>query len=641
MKAEYTSEMTGLTRVALYYRVSTEEQRRHGYSLGDQRRALRQHAQRQGYAVVEEIGDEGLSGADPYRPGLLRILELSEARKIDLVLATKRNRLFRDLYLRRGFERDLSRHRVRLKALDDTDNPIADGVMDLLSEEQRREIARETRRGRMQRARSGRVVASAPPYGFRFNHDNTSFVVEEAGATVVRRVFRMLAAGHSVNGVKSALEKDSVPAPRGGKYWSRPSLRQMVNDEVYKPHTREELEGLVEEGLLARGVLDGMEQPDDPHGVWWFNRLLVESYYEDDRKRRSFTEPPREERVAVPVPDLGVPREHVEEARRGIQGNRAPSSAAGRRFWDLSGGVLFCKCGRRMATHTVKRKGGRGFYYVCGQRRSGRGRCEHGAKYHPAQETERRVRAFLSRLLQDPETLREQVERQAAEERRALRAPEREVAAWKERLASLGRKRSGYLDQQAEGLISMAELREKLDSLETERERAERKLRGFEDRDKRLRELEALPDLVEAYLRDLPHILARTPGVREYETVPAQRTDENPLGVYTLTPERIRHLQGEELEHRRRAAADEEAARYREMYDALGFRVTAHPDGTLEVGWKFGKEPKLLRTENDASPNRHATAHFHATEHPLVQSFQPGEDWIWCYVDEVVMEPRR
>ena len=41
----------------------------------------------------------------------------------------------------------------------------------------------------------------------------------------------------------------------------------------------------------------------------------------------------------------------------------------------------------------------------------------------------------------------------------------------------------------------------------------------------------------------------------------------------------------------------------------------------------------------DSSKNRHATAHFHATEHPLVQSFQPDEDWIWCYVDEVVMQP--
>jgi uncharacterized UBP type Zn finger protein len=41
----------------------------------------------------------------------------------------------------------------------------------------------------------------------------------------------------------------------------------------------------------------------------------------------------------------------------------------------------------------------------------------------------------------------------------------------------------------------------------------------------------------------------------------------------------------------------------------------------------------------DSSKNKHATKHFHATEHPLVQSFEPGEDWIWCYVDEIVMEP--
>ena len=40
----------------------------------------------------------------------------------------------------------------------------------------------------------------------------------------------------------------------------------------------------------------------------------------------------------------------------------------------------------------------------------------------------------------------------------------------------------------------------------------------------------------------------------------------------------------------------------------------------------------------DSSKNRHATRHFHATQHLLVQSFQPGEDGIRCYVDEVVME---
>ena len=40
----------------------------------------------------------------------------------------------------------------------------------------------------------------------------------------------------------------------------------------------------------------------------------------------------------------------------------------------------------------------------------------------------------------------------------------------------------------------------------------------------------------------------------------------------------------------------------------------------------------------DNSPNRHATKHFHASGHPLIQSFEPGEDWFWCYVDEVAFE---
>jgi uncharacterized UBP type Zn finger protein len=36
----------------------------------------------------------------------------------------------------------------------------------------------------------------------------------------------------------------------------------------------------------------------------------------------------------------------------------------------------------------------------------------------------------------------------------------------------------------------------------------------------------------------------------------------------------------------------------------------------------------------DNSPNRHATAHFEGSGHPLIESAEPGEDWSWCYVDE-------
>jgi uncharacterized UBP type Zn finger protein len=37
----------------------------------------------------------------------------------------------------------------------------------------------------------------------------------------------------------------------------------------------------------------------------------------------------------------------------------------------------------------------------------------------------------------------------------------------------------------------------------------------------------------------------------------------------------------------------------------------------------------------DSSPNRHASAHFQEEGHPLVRSAEPGEDWVWCYVDQL------
>lgn len=41
----------------------------------------------------------------------------------------------------------------------------------------------------------------------------------------------------------------------------------------------------------------------------------------------------------------------------------------------------------------------------------------------------------------------------------------------------------------------------------------------------------------------------------------------------------------------------------------------------------------------DGSKNRHATKHFRKTQHPIMRSIEPGEDWGWCYVDEVMIEP--
>ncbi|HMG19423.1 MAG TPA: UBP-type zinc finger domain-containing protein [Gemmatimonadales bacterium] len=41
----------------------------------------------------------------------------------------------------------------------------------------------------------------------------------------------------------------------------------------------------------------------------------------------------------------------------------------------------------------------------------------------------------------------------------------------------------------------------------------------------------------------------------------------------------------------------------------------------------------------DDSPNRHATKHFHKTNHPVMRSFEPGEDWGFCFVENLFIEP--
>ena len=41
----------------------------------------------------------------------------------------------------------------------------------------------------------------------------------------------------------------------------------------------------------------------------------------------------------------------------------------------------------------------------------------------------------------------------------------------------------------------------------------------------------------------------------------------------------------------------------------------------------------------DNSPGRHATGHFQGTDHPIIRSYEPGEDWAYCYVDESFADP--
>ena len=452
MSAGYTRKMVGARNgagghpqsraagdipVAHYIRISTEEQKT-GYSTRDQRRRLQEYSERENHNVVDVIVEEGDSGANPFRAGVERILELAKAGAIREVWTTERDRFFRRRLYRLQLDEDLKDLGVALRALDDTGNRFVDAIKDEYAEEEREVIRERTRAGRIERARQGEVVAGAAPYGFRFAPDRKYFEVEGGEAAVVRKIFSMAASGTCLSGTASALTAGGVPTPRGergakgtgdGKTWSRLVIRQMVLSDRYLPHSPADLQSLVQVATLDPEMLERLG-PRKNHSVWWFNRERVEVRYTGDGKTCRFEDNPREEWVAVPVPDAGVPREHVEEVRRRVLSNRA-SSNAGRRFWELSGAILFCPCGRKMAAHTANRgNGSKQFKCVCGLRRSNHRRCEHGARYHHAEDLERKVRADLLRFLSRPEEVRRRAEEYVASPRRRLARAGRELTGW-------------------------------------------------------------------------------------------------------------------------------------------------------------------------------------------------------------------
>jgi site-specific DNA recombinase len=176
----------GPEKAVLYARVSTDEQARSGYSLAQQIETLREYAALEGYEVLEEIADPGQSGASLERPGMDRVRDLVSAGGVSVVLAQDRDRFSREPAYSYLLRREFEEYGTRLRSLNDRgdDSPegqLTDGILDQLAKFERAKTAERTRRGKLRKAREGKVIASTRPnYGFRYNAARDNYVVDAA-----------------------------------------------------------------------------------------------------------------------------------------------------------------------------------------------------------------------------------------------------------------------------------------------------------------------------------------------------------------------------------------------------------------------------------------------------------------------------
>src|SRR5438552_1640269 len=181
-------------RAVLYGRVSTEEQAEK-YGLSSQLRELRAVAKREGYTIVAEYVDDGVSGATLDRPQLARLREAARARAFDVVLVHAVDRLSRDLLNQLIVTEELRSLGIRIALPSGLieDSPEAQALVQMqgvFAGVERHKIRERTTRGRREKARKGLVVSGPWPFGYQHDASQPGGLgVVEDEARIVLQMF--------------------------------------------------------------------------------------------------------------------------------------------------------------------------------------------------------------------------------------------------------------------------------------------------------------------------------------------------------------------------------------------------------------------------------------------------------------------
>jgi site-specific DNA recombinase len=237
----------GSERVALYLRVSSEEQRER-QSIETQREFLEQYHQLYGLEVVDTYEDDGMSGTIPLRerPEGRRLLEDAQQSKFDTLLVYRLDRIGRSLLVIVDGHDRLDSLEVALRSATepiDTSTPSGRLIFQMLASfaEYERETIRERTRAGLHRAFRGGKHMGRIPYGYRAT-EAARLEVEAAEAEIVREIITNIAEGSTLYREARRLNDVGIPSPgwrygtgerKPGRSWSATTISNLVNQPAY------------------------------------------------------------------------------------------------------------------------------------------------------------------------------------------------------------------------------------------------------------------------------------------------------------------------------------------------------------------------------------------------------------------------
>ncbi|OPA76649.1 resolvase [Paenibacillus selenitireducens] len=222
--------------VALYIRVSTDEQAEQGFSLESQKEKLILYCKSQGWEDYKLYIDDGYTGTNINRPAMKRLLRHIEEKKITSVLVYKLDRLSRkqkDILelIEDHFEKNnvsFNSHQEKI----DTSTPFGKamlGVLAVFAQLDRDMIIERLTAGRRQRVNEGKWYGGRIPFGYSWDKETQQLLVVPEEARIVKEIFNMYLNGHSCLSIS---EWASARVNNRAMYHN--IIRDMIARPVYK-----------------------------------------------------------------------------------------------------------------------------------------------------------------------------------------------------------------------------------------------------------------------------------------------------------------------------------------------------------------------------------------------------------------------
>ncbi len=189
--------------IAIYARVSTEDQAKHGYSLDDQIRECRKKARTD---QIKKYIDEGISGEVLNRPQLTKLINDIKDGLITKVICLDPDRLSRKLNNQLIIAEEIEK-RAELLFVNGEYAKTPEGILffqmrGAISEFEKAKITERMSRGRREKALQGKVVRDCQIYGYDYDTQTRQFTINEIEAKIVRLIFELFTGKtNSVNGI--------------------------------------------------------------------------------------------------------------------------------------------------------------------------------------------------------------------------------------------------------------------------------------------------------------------------------------------------------------------------------------------------------------------------------------------------------